>query len=364
MSVARTLLLPPNLGIFRTVYLYVGQGDATLHIVPDGTGFRYMLVDINRNPTCGGLDVVGLLEDLLPPGADGKPVLDVFLNTHPHNDHLCGVDELAERIMVGAVWHTGFTPGDRGADTFASLLALIEQVRRRGGEVREYDGTRGEELFGDVTLNILSPSPHLQDEIAKLPGHERDARIHDHCGVIRFGYGPAHRRRHVLDTGDADKDAWCEYILGPTEYHAARVKADVLSAPHHGSRTFFMHDEKDENVYRRHLELISPTYVIVSSPRRQDSPHGHPHEEALRLYRERVLAHNIHVLGERPECRIYDVYPSGEAVLWSDNGALIDEYPLTKPENDGGGSGRSLNGAPTVLTSRVDRGRPMGGGPA
>jgi beta-lactamase superfamily II metal-dependent hydrolase len=361
MSTAKDILLPPS-GVFRTAYLYVGQGDATLHVIPNGLGgVLYCLVDINRNQSCGGLDVVGLLEDLLPRGTDGKPVLDVFINTHPHNDHLCGVDELSDRVTVGEVWHTGFVPSEKHATTYAALTKLTKQVERRGGRVWEYAGTRDEIPLGAVGLNVLSPAPHMKAEVDELSGKERDCRIHDHCGVVRFGYGPSTERRHVLDTGDSDKVAWSEYILGPTEYHKERVKADVLSAPHHGSRSFFMLDEDDPNVYTRHMELIAPSYVVISSPKREDSPHGHPHEKALELYKRFVSPQNVRVLGDRPECLMYDVYENGVAELWSDNGQLVDAYPLDDPGAPGGSSTSKL-AAPAIFTSRVDRGRPMGKG--
>src|SRR5690349_11546791 len=130
MTTAERVLKPTDTTIFRTAFLYVGQGDATLHIIPNGdSGFLYALTDINRDSKCGGLDVVKLLEDLLPK-VGGKPTLDVFINTHPHNDHLCGLDELQKRIAVRQVWHTGFEPSDKHEGAYKHLTELIESVRK------------------------------------------------------------------------------------------------------------------------------------------------------------------------------------------------------------------------------------------
>ena len=92
--------------------------------------------------------------------------------------------------------------------------------------------------------------------------------------------------RGVLITGDSDKAAWSEHI---TDYHGKdddnRIAASVLSASHHGSRTFFKECEDDDDVYTTHLDRIDPSHVVVSAPDQADSPHGHPHDDAMQLYR-------------------------------------------------------------------------------
>lgn len=358
---AENIIIPASRFTFRTVFLYVGQGESTLLVVPDGQGgSHFVLVDINLGAAQGGLNVVRLLEDLLPK-ENGRPVLDVFVNTHPHNDHLCGVGELRKRVKLREVWHTGFTPSDRHQANFAELTALIRDVQSDGGRIWEYRGTRETTFLGMVPLNVLSPADHTKEEIDKLKGQERDCRIHDYCGVLRFGYGAA--PKHVLLTGDADKTAWKDYILGPTEYHRDRVPAAVLSAPHHGSRTFFKENEEDPDPYTRHMELIQPTWVVISSPRQADSPHGHPHDDALELYQQNMsYPENIRVLGERPECLIFDVTMEGNHALDSDDGALIDAYPLGGDDSGGKGESAAKIAAPYVITSQLDRGRPMGRG--
>jgi competence protein ComEC len=359
-TLAEDIILPPSRFTFRTIFLYVGQGDCTLLVIPDGQGgSRFLLVDINVGAAQGGIDVVRLLEDLLPK-ENGMPVLDVFVNTHPHNDHLCGIGELRARIRVREIWHTGFTPSDRHQTHYAEFMRLVNDVAAAGGRVWEYRGTRETSVVGTVSLDVLSPADHTKEEISLLKGEERDCRIHDHCGVMRFGYG--RMPKHVLVTGDADKTAWKEYILGPDEYHADRVPAAVLTAPHHGSRSFFKNNEEDPDPYTRHMELIQPTWVVISSPRQADSPHGHPHEDALELYREHMAnPQNIHVLGERPECLIYDVTVEGNHALESDNGVLVEAYRLRDGQSGGTGSSAKI-AAPYIVTSQLDRGRPMGQG--
>jgi len=45
----------PQAGTFRTIFLYVGQGDATLMIIPDGNTHKYILIDSNKDEKTMGL---------------------------------------------------------------------------------------------------------------------------------------------------------------------------------------------------------------------------------------------------------------------------------------------------------------------
>ena len=363
---AERILKPSDTTIFRTAFLYAGQGDCTLHVIPDGqSGFLYALTDINLDTKRGGIDVIAVLRDLLPK-TNGRPTLDAFINTHPHNDHICGLDRLKQSVRVCEVWHTGFEPSDKHSDTYKHLTALIDDVRKREGDdaIFEYQGTRKDRKLGEVIVNIVSPAKYVKDEIDKEDGEARDCRIHEYCGVLRFAYGSP--IRHVLMAGDSDKCAWREHIMGEDEYHADRVKAAVLNASHHGSRSFFKIDEDDEDPYVRSMEVITPTWVVVPSPKREDSPHGHPHQDAIELYERHIKdgkKENVRILGDRPECLLYDIYKDGRHVLESDNGELLDEYPLEDEDDEGkGGKGRGRSeafAAPAVIT-RVDDSKPMG----
>lgn len=46
---AKEIIIPNRSGVFRIVFLYVGQGDATLLVVPDGPAYQYVLVDSNHD---------------------------------------------------------------------------------------------------------------------------------------------------------------------------------------------------------------------------------------------------------------------------------------------------------------------------
>ena len=119
---AKDIIIPKEKGVFRTVFLYVGQGDATLLVIPEGEKFKYVLIDTNNDKKNEGIDIQRLLKDLL-----GDNSLDVFINTHPHDDHLVGIKAIHEKVGVTEIWHSGHKPGKDHDD--ATKMEVIKTLK-------------------------------------------------------------------------------------------------------------------------------------------------------------------------------------------------------------------------------------------
>ena len=127
---AKELLWPTDSNILvRFVWLYVGQGSSTIVLVRNGDTYKSLLVDINLDPKNGGVNVPTLLADLLE-----EDNLDVFVNTHPHDDHLKGVVELSDKVNIDAVWHSGHKPGKKYDDAYKDLMKVVDEVKGAGGK--------------------------------------------------------------------------------------------------------------------------------------------------------------------------------------------------------------------------------------
>jgi beta-lactamase superfamily II metal-dependent hydrolase len=109
-NVAQDVLWPTDSDVLiRVGMLYVGQGDASVVLVKDGTTYKTILIDINRDAEGNnGINVPRLMKDLL---TDQDRRLDLFVNTHPHNDHLDDITELNESVDIHEVWESGHVPG-------------------------------------------------------------------------------------------------------------------------------------------------------------------------------------------------------------------------------------------------------------
>jgi hypothetical protein len=106
------------------------------------------------------------------------------------------------------------------------------------------------------------------------------------------------------------------------------------------------------------MELITPTWVIVSTPPHDESPYGHPHDDALELYRKHVDDDRLLILGGSKVCAVYDIYPNGDHTMDTDNGDIVAAYGF---EQDDDGPTNGARSAPAIHTvSRIDSGRPMG----
>ena len=230
-NVARNVLWPNDPRILvRVAFLHVGQGASAVVFVKDGSAFRVVLVDINLDRGVQGIDVPRLIKDLL----DGQS-LDAFANTHPHDDHLCGTKELSDTIDIKAVWHSNHKPSKKYGSKYPELTDLIAKVKKKYGSGAEIiiEGSKTAVSYGEGEYHFLSPAEYVTDDVNEEDADERRARIHEQCGVIKFGTGST----WIVIVGDADKCAFEKHI---TEYHKKRLPSVVLAASHHGSRTFFM----------------------------------------------------------------------------------------------------------------------------
>jgi beta-lactamase superfamily II metal-dependent hydrolase len=315
-------------------------------------GFEVLVVDIHTDAKNSGINVPRLVKDLIEGETDS---IRAFVNTHPHNDHLCGVSELSDSVTIDEVWHSGHNPGKEHKDAYDQLQKVIEVVKKRGGKEVKLEGSRTASKLGDIEYFVLAPAEYVVDDIAGETGEARYQRIHEQCAVLRMGLD----QTWIMLTGDADRDAWEKHI---TDYHKERLPSKVLSAAHHGSRTFFRYDE-EEDPYRDALKEIAPEYVIISAPKRSESPFGHPHEDALKEYSDQVGGDNVLHTGDKRYTFICDIFRDGTYQIQDDGGELAEKYPS---DDDGSGNGGGGGGdkaksaaAPAVLVTRVDS-RPMG----
>lgn len=351
---ARELLWPKtddNI-LVRVVFLNVGQGASTLVLFADGDDYRSLLMDINLDAERGGVHVPSMLADLLE-----DQVLDVFVNSHPHEDHLRGIKLLGVKVTIREIWHSGHKPSKDSCPSFGDLESTIEAVKKENGAaaITQLKGSDSPYPLGDAQHYVLAPAEYVSDDIAGEKPAQRDARIHEQCSVLRVGIGDT----WVLLPGDADRPAFENHIA---KHHAERLGSVVMAAPHHGSKSFFFLGAEDEDPYLEALQSIAPEYVVISAPRRDESPHDHPHQEAIDIYAEQVGGEDniLHTGGER-YCFICDIYrDESYSGVGDDKGALAEAYPA---DEDGDGTGKTGNArkavVPTIIT-RVDD-RPMGG---
>lgn len=263
-------------GVLRISVLDVGQGDAALIDLPDGSA---MLVDgggfVGSPVDTGARVVLPVLR------ARRRSGVAIAVLSHPHPDHFGGLASTLPAIKVGELWDSGQGEDQGAGPTYAALLAGL---RARGVPVRRPDALCGApRSIGGATVELLAP----------CPAYAPDEGANDNSLIVRITYGA----RAALLVGDAEHAAEASLIRrGP-----GAIQADFLKVGHHGSRT---------STSPAFLAAVSPRFASISSGVR--NRFGHPHPRALATLEARGV-----------EVARTD---RGGEIIWETNGATVQIY--------------------------------------
>jgi competence protein ComEC len=188
----------------RCTFLSVGHGICTVIEAPDG---RFLLYDAGamRGPDVARRQIAPFLWH-----RGIRRIDEVFLS-HADLDHFNGLPALLERFAVGQV---SCIPGffEKRTPAVDELLRNLERYRVPRRTVRTGDWLTA----GGLEMEVLHPAEQGTEQT-------ENAR----CLVLRM----QHAGHKLLLTGDVDGEGQQRVLQQPTE------PLDVLTAPHHGSRT-------------------------------------------------------------------------------------------------------------------------------
>jgi competence protein ComEC len=248
---AAFLLVPATAaadGGLELAFLDVGQGDAVAIRTPAG---RWLLVDAGpaeERYDAGEKRVLPFLR------ARGATRVEAMILTHPHADHIGGAGAVIRGIPVGRVVEPGLPFGT------ALYRDLLRDTEERGVPWSAARQDRSLRIDG-VELLFLWPTAASLDSPA-------DANDISAVVLIRYGAFAA------LLTGDAPSEVEAELVAR----YGAALRAGVLKAGHHGSRT------ATSDAF---LRAVQPELAVISCGVR--NRYRHPAPEVLdRLARRGV----------------------------------------------------------------------------
>jgi competence protein ComEC len=222
-------------------FLDVGQGDSALVKTPNG---HYYLVD-------GGPDKK-VLEQM---GAEipFSKNLDGIILTHPHADHVAGLNYVLDRYRVGRIYMTGAT------HTAPDYVSFLDKIKEKNIPAEETLAGKGVD-DGEVKFNYLWP-----------PKDKLEAKdLNDTSLVLRLSY----QNTGYLFLGDLSEKAQNQ-MLAETKI----PESQVLKVSHHGSKT---------GTSTQLLESVKPIFAVISVGKGNDF--GHPAPLTLtRLVAQTVL---------------------------------------------------------------------------
>lgn len=216
-------------------FIDVGQGDSSLIL----SGGEAILID--AGPNGNEKNLVSYLKSL------GINQLKLVVATHPHEDHIGGIDAVlrdigADEILISDNIHT--------TQTYTDMLDAIDETGTKltiANPGDKYTFSTG------ATLSVLSPYPD-----------DKFKNLNDYSIVTRLQAG----ENSVLFTGDIEADAEKSLLLS-----TGLLKSDILKSPHHGSTT---------SSTIPFMRIVKPQIAIISCGK--DNKYGHPHKEILDLY--------------------------------------------------------------------------------
>jgi competence protein ComEC len=232
---AAALSLPD--GKLHVTFADVGQGDMALITTPGG---KTILVDGGPDP----LQAARLVAKEVP---FWRRRIDLVVLTHPHQDHVSGLNEVLSRYDVGRIVERRF-PYDSPA-----YEAWRRNVSTEGATVTQ--ARSGQTIATDdgVLIQVLGPPETL------IVGSRSD--VDNASVVLRVVYG----RVSFLLAGDVFAEG--ERALVDAR---APLASHVLKIAHHGSRSSSTGD---------FLGAVSPTVAVISAG--QDNRFSHPHAETV-----------------------------------------------------------------------------------
>ncbi len=211
-------------------FIDVGQGDSIL-IRSDG---QSMLIDAGTNES--GKTVLNFLKD------KGIEKLDYAVGTHPHADHIGGLDDVIKDIDVGDLLMPNAVTDTK---TFNDVLDAAES---KGLSITVPEENE-EFSVGQSKVTVLSKNGEQSDNL-----NNSSIVLKVTCGEFS-----------LLLTGDAEKEVEKQLLSDKKD-----VSADVLKVGHHGSGT---------STSAEFLKAVSPKCAVISCGK--DNDYGHPHQETL-----------------------------------------------------------------------------------
>ncbi|NQT29314.1 MAG: DNA internalization-related competence protein ComEC/Rec2 [Candidatus Saganbacteria bacterium] len=218
--------------------LNVGEGDSIFIECPN----KKILVD-------GGTRWMGkrmVIPYLLKKGVNK---LDLVILTHPHSDHVGGLNEILEKFKVDEVLHTGVV---YESQAYRRFLGLIKK-----NSIKYHLAQAGQKIKFDENIEGLILHPK-GGGIAKA-----NSGINNLSIVFRLQYDDF----SMLFAGDCEQEGE-ENIL--STFPDSLLSSTVLKVGHHGSNS---------STTALFLSAVNPEVSVISCGK--NNQFGHPHPETL-----------------------------------------------------------------------------------
>nr|WP_300349477.1 ComEC/Rec2 family competence protein [Clostridium sp.] len=243
----------------KVTYLNVGQGDSELVEVNGKT----MLIDAGPNSNANEL-----VKDLKERGIK---TIDIAIATHPHEDHIGGMDEVLENFDVKSFY------APKVAHTTKTYENMLKAIKNEGIKLKQIKEGTKLDLGKGVDIEVYTPVKSSYDD------------LNNYSPIMKISYG----KTAFMFTGDAEKEAEQEALK-----EHKNLKANVLKLGHHGSNS---------STSEPFLKAVDPSIAIVSCAK--NNKYGHPHKETMTKLKNSKV-------------KVYETFKDGDITITSNGKSL------------------------------------------
>lgn len=222
-------------GQLKVHYIDVGQADSILV----QQGGQNMLIDAGNNADSN--TVVNYLK------RQGVSKVDVLIGTHPHEDHIGGMDAVIKSFDIGIVYMpkvTSTTQTFKDVVTAMNAKGLKATIPVPGNTFK----------LGGSACTILAPNGSGYGD------------LNNYSIVLKLVYGS----NKFIFEGDAEGISENQILNKGFD-----ISADVIKIGHHGSNS------SSTQTYINH---VKPKYAVISAGK--GNSYGHPHQKTMTLLKD------------------------------------------------------------------------------
>jgi len=268
-------------------FLDVDQGDSILLEI-DG---KSMLVDSGESDQ--GKVVTAYLQD------QGISTLDYVVATHPHSDHIGGMNDILNNFQVERFVDSGYSHTSK---IYENMLTTIDTKNIpfevvRAGQTIDFDPA--------VDIEVLNPASAYSDE------------LNENSVVLKVTYG----NTSFLLMGDAGLES--EENIMEAGYD---VDSDILKVGHHASTS---------GSGEAFISAVSPEVSIIEVGAGND--YGHPHDEILDRLQKASTVYRTDLDGTiivTTDGSTYTVTTEKTGTISSRNGAYTSTDSTTEEQSE------------------------------
>lgn len=308
-----------------------------------------------------------LLKELKKDGL-GRPFVDLFISTHPHDDHCKGFaenfyhgevddydkDKNKDEIIIEELWITPRGLNNNLSSPAEDIRKEAKRRRKLYDDDKNFTGSKGNYLriigydkdkeFDSrycyvpgklVTtvhgsslswLEIFIHAPFKEDvETSKKYDNKNATSV-----VVQFGFkidGYTGYKSRVLMGGDAEHEIW-QHILD-NNADDEKLKWNIFLAPHHCSWSFFNNSDNKKEIKPSadvilNKQIGNSAHIIASSNEIKNDNNNPPCYEAKLQYIKKLKSGSSHFLNTATHSKVGNI-PQPIVFKINENGKTLKE---------------------------------------